>query len=179
MVTGVDGQGLDGTFRALHQRQADADGQHYQEADDLSRADAAGRLLFNVAAQVHPQDGQTAQDQAHKGQAGGQHEVVQQVFQQEAEAHHADEHAHAQGDEQFHTLLEVLEQTGNGTDQLIVDAHGHRHGATGYAGNDVGDTDHDTAQDIQYSVHSMFLSLGSHFRGKPCVSQKRTQAHNF
>ncbi len=45
--------------------------------------------------------------------------------------------------------FKMLEQAGHRADQLIVDAHGHRHGAAGHTGNDVCDTDHDTAQDIQ------------------------------
>ena len=74
---------------------------------------------------------------------------LQQVLQQEAEAHDADAHADAQGNQQLHALLKMLEQAGDRADQLVVDAHGHRHGAAGHAGNDVCDTDHDTAQDIQ------------------------------
>ena len=75
------------------------------------------------------------------------------------EAHDADNHADAQGNEQLHALLEMFEQAGDGTDELVVDAHGYRHGAARHAGDDVGDTDDDPAQNIQYSIHKTMLSF--------------------
>ena len=152
-------QGLDGALRALQQGKTDADGQQHQEGNDLTHADAAAGGLFQILPQAEPQDGQSAQNEAHKGQAGGQHMVGQQILQQKAEAHDADDHADAQRNEQLHALLEVLEQAGDRADELVIDAHGHRHGTARHAGNDVGDTNDDTAQDIQYSIHKNMLSF--------------------
>ena len=152
-------QRLDGALRPLQQGQADADGQQNQEAEDLAHADAAAGGLFQVTAQAEPQDGQAAQDQPHKGQAGGQHVVGQQILQQKAEAHNADHHTDAQGDQQLQALPEMLEQAGDRADELVINAHGHRHGAARHTGDDVCDTDDDTAQDIQYSIHTKLLFL--------------------
>ena len=79
--------------------------------------------------------------------------VFQQIFQQLAEAHDAHAHADQQGQKEQQVPFKILEQVAHRADELVVNAHRHRHGAAGHAGDDVGNADHDAPQKIQNGFH--------------------------
>ena len=152
---GGEGEGLDRLVAALQQGHAHAEGQQGDEADGLAGRHALAGLFGVAVLKAHPQDGQAAQDEAHEGEAGGQGVLGQQVAQSVAEGHNAHAHAHAQGQQGENALLEVLEQAAHRADDLVVHAHGHRHGAAGHAGDDVCHTDDHAAQNLIDQFHSL------------------------
>ena len=61
----------------------------------------------------------------------------------------ADQHADDNRQQVLKVLFELFEKVVHRVDHAVINAHGHRHGPAGYAGDDIGDADHCTAQDIQ------------------------------
>ena len=79
--------------------------------------------------------------------------LVEQIFDRIGKSHDPDPAADDDRDQECDALLKLLKQTGNRTDQPIVDAKGNRHRSSGNAGNDVCDPDHDSLYDIAKKFH--------------------------
>lgn len=100
-----------------------------------------------------------AQDQPHKGHAGDEGMVFQQIFDGVGEAGDAQDAAQKNGGQQGQAFLHMLCEAGNTVDQPVVNAERNGHGAAGYAGDHVGNADHDALDDIEDKFHNLLLLI--------------------
>ena len=55
--------------------------------------------------------------------------------------------------------MAIYPEAGNAADQPVIDAKRNGHGTAGYAGDHVGDADHDTLDDIEDKFHNLLLLI--------------------
>ena len=85
--------------------------------------------------------------------------VFQKVFDGIGEAGDAQAAAQENRSQQGQAFLYMLCEAGNAADQPVIDAKRNGHGTAGYAGDHVGDADHDTLDDIEDKFHNLLLLI--------------------
>ena len=83
--------------------------------------------------------------------------VAEQVLDGVGKAHDSQGTADDDGEQSEYALFKIPEQIGNGTDDFVVQAQGEGHGASRYAGNDIGDADDHAFDDVKYKSHFVHL----------------------
>ena len=79
--------------------------------------------------------------------------TAQQKLNGVGKAHDAQGTAGQDGEQVENAALKVAKQVGDGADDLVVNTHGEGHGPPGYAGDDVGNSDEHSLDDVQYQCH--------------------------
>ena len=125
--------------------------EEHDQPEEQHKEHRARRTLF-LMAHLLPDGRDAAENEPDEGEAGGQGVVLKAAGDDEAQAEQRQRHADDVGQQGDDAFPELSEQVRHAVNERIVDAHGHHHGAAAHAGDDVGDADDDTAQNVQQGL---------------------------
>ena len=148
-------------LRNAEQDGTDQEKQEEQHVQDHARA-AGGFLLLRgflfCFLEAEEKHWQASKDQANEAHGRRERMVADQVGYDEGEGDDAERASEEDGQQDLHTLFELLEDAGDGSEHFVVDAEHQRERTAADTGHDIRDTDDAAFDKIDHKIHEILLN---------------------